>query len=143
MMGEHKRVCLVEPVPCPYQNVGCSARPRRQDIPQHNLEAMGNHLQLAISFISQQRQEITRKDKEINHQNQQIAHKEDKIKQQRQEIAQKDKKISEQQYQKIKQEGEKEHHKKLTSKSSRLHNTTHTSVSSTTKRLFSQSKRNS
>ena len=52
MMEEHKRVCLVEPVPCPYQNVGCSARPRRQDIPQHNLEAMGNHLQLAVSFIA-------------------------------------------------------------------------------------------
>ena len=63
MMEEHKRACLVEPVPCPYQNVGCSARPRRQDIPQHNLEAMGNHLHLAISFIAQQRQEIAQKDK--------------------------------------------------------------------------------
>ena len=119
MMREHKRVCLVEPVPCPYQNVGCSARPRRQDIPQHNLEAMGNHLHLTISFIAKQRREIVQKDKEINHQNHQIVHKDDKIKQQRQEIAQKeqeiaqrDKEIAKQQYQKIKHEGEKEQHKK-------------------------------
>ena len=119
MMEVHKRACQIEPVPCQYQHVGCSARLRRQDIPQHNLEAMGNHLQLAISFITKQRQEIAQKDQEI-------AHKDDKIKQQCQEIAQKDKKIAEHQCQKIKQEGEKEQHKKLTSKSSRLHSTTHT-----------------
>ena len=106
MMEVHKRACQIEPVPCQYQHVGCSARPRRQDIPQHNLEAMGNHLQLAISFIAKQRQEIAQKDQEI-------AHKDDKIKQQCQEIAQKDKKIAEHQCQKIKQESEKEQHKKI------------------------------
>ena len=111
-MEEHKRACLIEPVPCQYQNVGCSARPRRQDIPQHNLEAMGNHLQLAISFIAKQRQEIAQKDQKIAQRDKEIDHKDEKIKQQceeiaqkDQEIAQKDKNIAELQCQKIKQEG--------------------------------------
>ena len=58
MMYTHKIECRLEPVPCQYQSVGCTARPRRQDIPQHNLEAMSDHLQLAVQAITQQRTEI-------------------------------------------------------------------------------------
>ena len=57
-MEAHKVKCKLEPVPCQYQSVGCTAQPRRQDIPQHNLEAMNDHLQLAVQAITQQSTEI-------------------------------------------------------------------------------------
>ena len=57
-MEVHQVRCRVEPVPCQYQSVGCTARPRRQDIPQHNLDAMSDHLQLAVQAIAQQSTEI-------------------------------------------------------------------------------------
>ena len=57
-MEAHEAKCRVEPVPCQYQSVGCTAQPRRQDIPQHNLEAMSDHLQLAVQAIAQQSSEI-------------------------------------------------------------------------------------
>ena len=57
-MEAHQVKCRLEPVPCQYQSVGCTARPRRQDIPQHNLEAMSDHLQLAVQAIAQQSTEI-------------------------------------------------------------------------------------
>ena len=57
-MAAHEAKCRLEPVPCQYQSVGCTARPRRQDMPQHNLEAMSDHLQLAVQAIAQQSSEI-------------------------------------------------------------------------------------
>ena len=57
-MAAHEAKCRLEPVPCQYQSVGCTAQPRRQDIPQHNLEAMSDHLQLAVQAIAQQSSEI-------------------------------------------------------------------------------------
>ena len=57
-MAAHEAKCRLEPVPCQYQSVGCTAQPRRQDIPQNNLEAMSDHLQLAVQAIAQQSSEI-------------------------------------------------------------------------------------
>ena len=57
-MAAHEAKCRLEPVPCQYQSVGCTAQPRRQDIPQHNLDAMSDHLQLAVQAIAQQSSEI-------------------------------------------------------------------------------------
>ena len=57
-MAAHEAKCRLESVPCQYQSVGCTAQPRRQDIPQHNLEAMSDHLQLAVQAIAQQSSEI-------------------------------------------------------------------------------------
>ena len=57
-MEAHQVKCRVEPVPCQYQSVGCTAQPRRQDVPQHNLDAMSDHLQLAVQAIAQQSAEI-------------------------------------------------------------------------------------
>ena len=58
-MEAHEAKCRVEPVPCQYQSVGCTARPRRQDIKQHNQEAMGDHLQLAVQAITQLRRIVS------------------------------------------------------------------------------------
>ena len=58
MMDAHQISCMAEPVPCQYQSVGCNARPSRQNISQHNLEAMGDHLRLAVEAIAQQHTEI-------------------------------------------------------------------------------------
>ena len=52
-MEAHEVKCRVEPVPCQYQSVGCTVRPMRQDVKQHNQEAMGDHLQLAVQAIIQ------------------------------------------------------------------------------------------
>ena len=57
-MAAHEAKCRLEPVPCQYQSVGCTAQPRRQDIPQHNLDAMSDHLQRAVQAIAQQSSEI-------------------------------------------------------------------------------------
>ena len=57
-MAAHEAKCRLEPVPCQYQSVGCTAQPRRQDMSQHNLEAMSDHLQLAVQAIVQQKSEI-------------------------------------------------------------------------------------
>ena len=43
----------------------CILVPRRQDIPQHNLEAMSDHLQLAVQAIAQQSTAIVQQSKEI------------------------------------------------------------------------------
>ena len=56
-MESHQVKCRVEPVSCHYQSVGCAARPRRQDLPQHNLTAMSDHLRLAIQVIGRLRAE--------------------------------------------------------------------------------------
>ena len=58
MIKTHVVACRVEPVPCQYQSVGCTAQPRRQDISQHNLKAMNDHLQLAVQAIANQRTEL-------------------------------------------------------------------------------------
>ena len=58
LIDTHQKACKLEPVPCQYQSVGCTAQPRRQDISQHNLEAMSDHLQLAVQAIAQQSSEI-------------------------------------------------------------------------------------
>ena len=58
MMVAHLVKCKVEPVPCQYQSVGCTARPKRQDLSQHNLDAMSNHLLLAITAIANQHTEL-------------------------------------------------------------------------------------
>ena len=57
-MEAHLVKCREEPVPCQYQLVGCTARPRRQDLSQHNLDAMSDHLQLAVQAIAQQSTEM-------------------------------------------------------------------------------------
>ena len=58
-MEAHEAKCRLEPVPCQYQSVGCTVRPRRQDIKQHNQEAMGDHLQLAVQAITQLRRIVS------------------------------------------------------------------------------------
>ena len=57
-MEAHQIKCKVEPVPCQYQSVGCTARPKRQELSQHNLDAMSDHLQLAVQAIAQQSTEM-------------------------------------------------------------------------------------
>ena len=79
MIKTHVVACRLEPVPCQYQSVGCTAQPRRQDISQHNLKAMGDHLQLAVQAIANQRTEFGQ---QIAQQRAEI----DKLKQEQQEI---------------------------------------------------------
>ena len=65
LIDMHQKICKLEPVPCQYRSVGCTAQPRRQDIPQHNLEAMSDHLQLAVQAIAQQSTAIVQQSNEI------------------------------------------------------------------------------
>ena len=65
--------CKVESVPCQYQSVGCTARPKRQDLSQHNLKAMSDHLLLAVTAIANQRTELGQQTKAIAQQRTEIA----------------------------------------------------------------------
>ena len=73
LMEAHLVKCKVESVPCQYQSVGCTARPKRQDLSQHNLKAMSDHLLLAVTAIANQRTELGQQTKAIAQQRTEIA----------------------------------------------------------------------
>ena len=56
----HERECQEEEVACQYLSVGCKTRPKRKDITEHNIDAVANHLELAVGAIKQLRQDMTR-----------------------------------------------------------------------------------
>ena len=59
-MKQHERVCPLEPVKCPYQEVGCPERVNRKDLESHEANSMQQHLSQLMSAHQKLKKEFER-----------------------------------------------------------------------------------
>ena len=75
-MKTHRETCPLEPLNCPFQQVGCPVgKILRKDMDSHCKDNMQTHLLLVL----QSNKELACKNEELSHKNEEIAHKNEEL----------------------------------------------------------------
>ena len=75
-MKTHRETCPLEPLNCPFQQVGCPvSKILRKDMDSHCKDNMQTHLLLVL----QSNKELACKNEELSHKNEEIAHKNEEL----------------------------------------------------------------
>ena len=116
----HRKACLLKPLDCPFQHVGCSAgKILRKDLGSHCKKNIEAHLLLVV----QSNQKLARKDEEIAHKNEELGRKHEELVHKNEELSRKHEELS-RKHEEFSRKNEKlsNKHEELSRKNERLMN---------------------